>query len=620
MDDRFWEANALIRAKSKGITKQQAMKYWVTHLTDDIDALNEILEKIETLPNTNKQDVLDQIDKINNKLWRMRKYCAWRRNMPHSKNFSDYEKKNSLEQQLILEAEINDLAEMRTTWYELAELTLSKDRVAAQEQFATNHNVRIQAHGARNYPFKSAACQIIGWVNPRHSDEKLFENDRFLSYKYGELSGYWGLEYILEPFLRGKRGEIVQKKHSLEPEHTPRIFGTDVVISIDIKLQQAIEELIIDPERNKNFALPSGAVLIDVASGEILAMVSTPIFDLNNMRKNFNKVSGKNNPKKPLESRILYRTFPPGSSIKPLIYIIGLEEGYISKNEIISCPSHPEKNWPKCWLQRQWSCHDDQWYDEGGNNGENALRGSCNIYFTKLANRMDPRTLQKWLWNFGFGHKILQEPGFNLLDEEIDISGLGNRNLNESAGTIANKRIVKSPESFDQIAPLDKGERKWFGMGQGNLYSTALQVANSYATIARGGVHMTPILYTNIADPGTMKVVDLNLKESTKKSVRNGLHAVVNKRHGTAYNAFKKINFKSLGIDVFGKTGSTQNPENAWFSGFAEDNSGKSIAITVVVEGGQHGSSDAAPIARDIFELCWKFGYLGNADQENETK
>ncbi len=617
LDDRFWESNALIRMQSKGVTKAQAMRYWKNRLSDDIDALNEILERIDSLPNTNKDAALAQIDKINDKLWKMREYFAWKRNMPRSKKFSEYKEKYSQTQRLIMEAEINDLAEMKNNWYELAELKEMSDQVAAQEEFAANPNVKINAKAIRVYPFKSAACQVIGWVNPKHSDKKLFEHDRFLSYKNGELSGYWGLEYILEPFLRGARGEIVQKKRSLKAEHTPRKFGTDVKISIDIKLQKAIESLITNPEKNKNYKLPTGAILIDVPSGEILAMVSTPTFDLNKMRSEFSKVAGNNNPNKPLESRALYRTYPPGSSIKPFIYIIGLEEGYVSRDEIISCPPVPEKNWPKCWLQRQWSCHDDQWRDDGGNIGENALRGSCNIYFTKLANRMKPRTLQKWLWDFGFGHRILQSPDFDLIDKNIDVSELKNRNLNESSGSIANKRLVKSPTSFDQIGPLYKSERKWFGMGQGNLYVNLLQVANAYATIARGGIYMTPVLYTNIAAPSTMEVRDLNLKKTTLDSLYRGLYAVVNKYHGTAYSTFKKANFKSIGITVYGKTGSTQKPENAWFSGFAKDTSGRSIAIAVVVEGGQHGSSDAAPIGRDILELCWEFGYLGNAEHKN---
>ena len=145
-------------------------------------------------------------------------------------------------------------------------------------------------------------------------------------------------------------------------------------------------------------------------------------------------------------------------------------------------------------------------------------------------------------------------------------------------------------------------------MGQGNLRATPLQVANSMAAIARGGVLKQPRLFKEIRDSEGMT---LGVSPQTLDIVRDGMNAVVNEPGGTAYREFAPARFAEQGIDVYGKTGSTEEPDNAWFAGFAEDGTGRGVAIAVVVEGGQHGSSDAAPLARDIIQFCIEAQYIG---------
>jgi hypothetical protein len=105
---------------------------------------------------------------------------------------------------------------------------------------------------------------------------------------------------------------------------------------------------------------------------------------------------------------------------------------------------------------------------------------------------------------------------------------------------------------------------------------------------------------------------DLGISAHTLAVVRDGMSAVVNERGGTAYDEFASAGFLRRGIHVYGKTGSTQDPETAWFGGFAEDTRGRKIALAVVVEGGQHGSRDAAPLARHIIELSIAAGHIGS--------
>jgi len=163
-------------------------------------------------------------------------------------------------------------------------------------------------------------------------------------------------------------------------------------------------------------------------------------------------------------------------------------------------------------------------------------------------------------------------------------------------------------------------DRKWFGIGQGNLWVTPLQVANAMAVIARDGLYKAPQLYIDDKDDAELESHYLSISPGTLEVVRDGMHAVVSERNGTAYEEFKGVlgELASSGVTVYGKTGSTERPEHAWFAGFAEDDTGQSIALSVLVEGGEHGSSDAGPIAREVIKFCIEAGYIGRGVQSDE--
>jgi penicillin-binding protein 2 len=250
--------------------------------------------------------------------------------------------------------------------------------------------------------------------------------------------------------------------------------------------------------------------------------------------------------------------------------------------------------------------HDDEW----ANNARNATKGSCNIYFSRLADRIENKELQHWLFKFGFGREV-----------ELAPAGIFSNNLSRQfrqvPGTISSKNSKKEINSFEDLEPLFEYERRWFGIGQGNLRVTPLQVANSMAVIARGGVYKKPRLISNDENTETS---DLGISPASIAVVREGMSAVVNEYQGTANTVFKDIlqSFTEQGVKVFGKTGSTEAPEHAWFAGFVEDNNNRGIAISLIVEGGQHGSSDAAPLARDIIQFCIDDGYIGKRQRISE--
>jgi cell division protein FtsI/penicillin-binding protein 2 len=236
-------------------------------------------------------------------------------------------------------------------------------------------------------------------------------------------------------------------------------------------------------------------------------------------------------------------------------------------------------------------------------NARNAIKNSCNIYFSHLADRIDPAVLQKWLFNFGYGHRILPPPSADPNNETV-------RNFTQAGGIISSSRPTIPIENPEQLPPLAEGEKRYFGLGQGNLRATPLQVANAMAAIARGGLYLAPQLF--IEDNMKIEQKSLGISQQSLDTIYDGMRAVVNEPEGTAYNAFSHHRFSGSGVTVYGKTGSTENPEHAWFAGFVKDNSGRSIALAVVVEGGKSGANVAAPLAADIISLCIDARYIGN--------
>ncbi len=584
--------------------------------------LNQIINKCAQFKGVEPTEIKNEIQKINDIIWNHRTFQAWRRKFPNSEVFqnydsrisipvyvaiADFEKKEPDRQKRFRLVSKVDIAEMYKPW-PLLDLKTDDDIFAAQLEFLNVDDIQILPKARRTYPYGTAAAQTIGWVGlvtHNEEDKGLFEDDKLSSYLRGEICGREdGVEYVCETILRGRRGELIYDIDSQLISRTRSRFGKDVSLTLDIKLQQRIENYLTTYNHEPSCGPGMSAVVIEVGTGDILALVSIPVFDLNRARYDYSDLA--NDPDKPLINRAINKWYPPGSVVKPLILIAGLESGKITPDEVIGCPAQKApKNWPSCWLYNRYRAgHDGRWE----NNARNAIRGSCNIYFSHLADRIDPLVLQQWLFKFGYGRNILFPPA-SIAETELS------RNLRQLSGVISNT-IPKGPISnFEQVPPLSDSERRWFGIGQGNLRVTPLQVANAMAAIARGGAYRPPRLFMDEPNNPGFDTIDLGISLQTLAVVYDGMSAVVNETGGTAYTTFQPIltSLAEQDLKVYGKTGSTQAPETAWFGGFATDGSNRSIAIAVVVEGGQHGSSDAAPLARDIIQFCIDAGYVGKA-------
>jgi len=597
-DERIQKA-MLLRAAGKQKENPSFSDELRKEMQAKLDDLQRIIEK-SIFFGLELSDIEQKITETNNKIWDLREYLAWKRNFPDS---SFEEAVPDANERLLLTAKV-DIAEMHKSW-PLLELKTDDDIFAAQLEFIDVEGVEILPIAKRVYPFGSAAAQTIGWVGPatQQQDKKLFANDKLSNYLEGEVCGREdGIEYVCEAILRGRRGEEIYDIDRRLIRRTEAQLGKDVSLTLDIELQRQIEQYLANCRRDPDWGSGIAAVVIEVATGDILALVSTPVFDLNSARYDYGDLEADSD--KPLINRAINKQYPPGSVIKPLILIAGLESGKITPYETISCLAQKAPTgWPSCWLYNKykWACHDDMWQ----NYARNAIKGSCNIYFSRLADRIEPQVLQQWLFNFGYGRVtslVARDPSSE------------SRQLRQAQGIISSTSPKSKVLRFEDVPPLVKSERRFFGIGQGNLRVTPLQVANAMAAIARGGIFQQPRLFL-IPKPTSIEnrtsSIDLNISSETLVTVYNGMDAVVNETGGTAEREFAYSTFTEQGIKVYGKTGSTQQPEHAWFAGFAKDNNERKLAIAVLVEGGQQGSADAAPLARDIIQFCIDTGYIG---------
>jgi len=626
LDQRVARARLLRAAKQNNA--EAALPKVQKELQAGLENLQQVIEKCTRFGHE-RAEIEQKIKNINDRMWNLRTFVAWVRNgpdpnivdkygqeinsVPLSEAIADFARKFPDEdERLLLVGKVADVAEMGTT-QPLLELETDDDIFAAQVEFLDSDAVEILPGARRFYPFGSLSAQTIGWVGPATgSYRNLFENDRLASYLEDEVCGKRpGVEYVCEAILRGKRGELVYDIDRQLISRTETQFGKDVTLTLDIQLQQRIENYLASYPHDPNCGPGTAAVVIDAGTGDILALVSMPVFDLNRARFDYDSLVKDSN--EPLINRAICEQYPPGSVIKPVILIAALESGKITPDEIIPCPAQKAPvGWPSCWIYNRYhGGHSDSW----SNNARNAIRGSCNIYFSQLADRIEPPTLQQWLYKFGYGRTV---PTLQIHNSQSEIRG-----LRQAAGQISS--LVPRPSSLAargqsheplDLPPLAETERRLFGIGQGNLRVTPLQVANAMAAIARGGVFKQPRLFREMSDlecpAANLEPEPLGISPQTLEVVRDGMYAVVNESGGTAYKEFAHSGLPEQGVQTYGKTGSTEAPEVAWFAGFAKDNKDRSIAIAVVVEGGQHGSSDAAPLARDIIQFCIDAGYIGN--------
>lgn len=441
-----------------------------------------------------------------------------------------------------------------------------------------------QVRTIRKYPHRVAAT-ILGDIG--EVDDKQIEKSNDY-YKPGDYVGKSGIEKVYEKELGGRRGKkfVFVDVHNREmgsfgngEYDTLSISGDNVVATLDILLQEYGEQLM----QNKKGSI----VAIEPATGEIIALVSSPGYDPNLL---CGAIRGQNFKKLlldsllPLYSRPTLATYPPGSAFKPIVALIALNEGVQGVNYTVPCNGM----YHFAGLSLHCSHH-----HPSATNIQYALQQSCNPYFWQtFRNTIENRKYEhiqdiygKWVnycKSFGLGVKT----GVDLPSE---VSG-----------------NIPSVKYFNRLY----GETGWhsstiisLGIGQGEVLTTPIQMANIYACIANQGYYITPHIVKKITDPQSGKDVTHQYEKFTTlvnrehfAPVIEGLFQVV--EAGTARSA------RVEGVTMCGKTGTAQNPHgdnHSMFAGFAPKDNPK-IAIAVVVENGGYGGEYAAPIASLMVE------------------
>lgn len=425
----------------------------------------------------------------------------------------------------------------------------------------------------RGYPAGIMGSHVFGYTKEISPEQLKREKDY---YNPGDYVGHNGIEKTYEKIVRGikgynyvlvdsKRKEIGKFKDGLED--IPSIKGNDLVLSIDADVQRVAEQEL----KGK-----SGAVVaIEPKTGEILALVSMPDYDLNQ----FSYVTTReflqdlyNNPLRPAFNRATMSVKPPGSTFKVMAAIAALDLGVITPSTTIYCGGG-------FTFGRFFKCHGGA---HGALNVIHAIEKSCNTFFYNLIYKIG---LDRWA-------EYAQRMGFNSLTG-IDIG-------EEVPGLIPNSKY------YEKIygANWPRSIMASLGIGQGEVSVTPLQLAKYVALIANNGNSYVPHVVKGYIDVQTNKFVPNEFKEIKSginpkvfDIVKEGMYLVVN-GSGTA----TRIRMKD--ITIAGKTGTAQNPhgkDHAFFIGFAPFENPQ-IALAVVVENAGFGATWAAPIAQKMFQ------------------
>lgn len=486
-----------------------------------------------------------------------------------------------------------------------------------KERNAEFSGVEVVETPVRVYPLKTTASHILGRIGRIESSELEGNED---IYNQNDIIGKSGIEYVFEKYLKGTDGvkQIdMNVDGTITDEYVSKeaVSGSDVILTIDSKLQAVTEQALADNinkianhgfSQENNPADAGAAVVLNVKTGEVIAMASYPDYDPSAFVNGIDTNTWNyyiNGDTKPLENKAISAMYSPGSTYKMVTALAGLETGTITPKTKINDTGVFRKynsSW-KCWNR----------YGHGYLNVSQAIEHSCNYFFYDLGDRLGIDNLAKYSYYLGLGHKTGIE-----LKGEID-------------GVLASNEIAKQENRV-----WNPGETISAAIGQSYNTFTPLQMAKYVAMIANRGKNLDVTIVKSIINPDGSEVSrdeyesyvneklglqqenveEMNFKEENIEAILEGMRGVTSESGGTAYSTFKNFN-----IEVGGKTGSAQTgvqgKTNAWFVGFAPFDDPE-IAIVVFVRNGGHGSY-TAEVARDI--IAQYFGMNTNQVTENTT-
>ncbi len=468
----------------------------------------------------------------------------------------------------------------------------------------------LTERSVRNYPFH-AAGHLLGYID--EVDTSFLRVHKEEGYQMGDFAGRTGLERTYEKVLMGKRGVknyIRDNKSRLQGEYekglydTAAVAGKNVFSSLDVELQKMAEELMTNKV--------GSVVAIDPATGGIICMVSAPTFDPNFLtgnqrRKHFAELLA--DPRKPFNNRAIQNNYSPGSTFKTIVGIIGLSEGVIDERFSVTCNGYFTgcgTGKPKC-------------LDKGTFSFKEAVAHSDNSYFS---------TVYK---------KLLDQSKYETTDSALNVF-----NSYASSFGLGKRLGIDLPSERGGLLPTSAYYHKVYGkkffpcniisnaIGQGEVNTTMLQMANVMAIIANKGWYYTPHLIDSIegGDPDDLlagfkqkRLADQRIPANVYEAEQNAMQAVMD--YGTAAGSAVP------GIIVCGKTGTVENyakvngrvekqQDHSFFGAFAPKDNPR-IAIAVICENAGQGAWAAAPIASLLIEKYLKDSITGKERKDKYT-
>ncbi|MBN1930558.1 MAG: penicillin-binding protein 2 [Desulfobacterales bacterium] len=447
--------------------------------------------------------------------------------------------------------------------------------------------IEVTVRPLRYYINKQSGAHLIGYLSQINPVE--LESGKYPKSIAGDFIGKYGVEKAFENYLCGSRGgrqvevnangQVVRILRTVDAQP-----GNNIYLTIDQVLQEKAEELL------ENSA---GAVIaMDPGSGNILALVSSPSFDQNAFVGGMTHSQWDalvSNPYRPMENKAIQGEYPPASTYKIITAMAGLEEGIIDNNTEIYCPGYYK------YGDRVFRC-----WKKGGHGTVNvvkALAESCDVFFYQVGQKLGVDRLAWYAKACGLGSPT-----------GIDLS-------HEAHGLIPTAAWKKSRTGI----AWQGGETLSIAIGQGYNLATPLQMLSLISAVGNGGKIYKPLILKEIrtaegeviSQNKSCVIGELPVSGKTLEVVKKGLWAAVNGQRGTARIAHLDQ------IDMSGKTGTAQvfshkkNDDShekerseflkphAWFVSYAPADKPK-IAVTVIVEHGEHGSSAAAPIAKEL--------------------
>lgn len=456
--------------------------------------------------------------------------------------------------------------------------------------------VDIQARPFRQYPLNASAAHVIGYIGriSQRDADRIDESDDAANYNGTSYIGKNGLEKSYEAVLHGTTGyekvEVSASGRAVRTlSRTPAVPGDNLILSIDMELQQIVEQAFGDRR--------GALVAIEPETGDVLAFVSRPSFDPNLFVEGIDQQSWdalNDSIDRPLFNRPLAGTYPPGSTYKPFMALAALELGKRTPEMAIHDIGY--------FILGNHKFMDDKPGGHGTVDMYKSIVESCNTYYYMLANDLGVDTMHDFMKPFGFG----QLTGIDL---EHERSG-----LLPSSG-------------WKRAAFKNRAQQRWYagetislGIGQGYNAFTPLQLAHAVATLANNGVVMKPHLVKMVEDARShARTLTVSGESSRIKLKQENIDVVKRAMVGVTKEGTSSRAFAGAGYESGGKTGTAQVTgmkknekydaktraarllDHSLYTAFAPADKPR-IAIAVIVENGGFGSAAAAPIVRTALD------------------